>query len=248
MNRTALELPRIFLLQTHLQPNELHELEDQIGAALTYDVDEAEIVLGRIFRRERALFELRRIKLETEPVGQSEVSISKRRKVSGESSVTVGDERHESTVQVLKLSWLKDSLSAGKVLPTFNYLLYEGRRVSSTATRATTKPQQIQPQLPPSSISRRQRPALIHQTTSEEDLPLPLIPSFLTTTFSCQRPTPVDSPNAGFAERLKDIRTIRLLNGDQVGVRAYSTSIATIAAYPFLLQSAKGKRCFSAIA
>lgn len=86
------------------------------------------------------------------------------------------------------------------------------------------------------------RPALLQETTSEHDAAtrLPDLPEFLTTTYSCQRPTPLHSPNEGFIEVLKKIRKIRTLLGDSVGVRAYSTAIAILAAYPFALESPAG--------
>ncbi|KAM0280290.1 hypothetical protein ACHAQH_004126 [Verticillium albo-atrum] len=66
---------------------------------------------------------------------------------------------------------------------------------------------------------------------------MPPIPAFLRTTYSCQRPTPINPPNNAFVEALKEIRTTRKLLGDEIGVRAYSTSIATVAAYPYLIST-----------
>lgn len=82
---------------------------------------------------------------------------------------------------------------------------------------------------------------LLHQTTSEHDDPLtlPPIPAYLHTTYSCERPTPLTSPNDPFICELKKMKTARLLTGDEIGVRAYSTSIATLAAYPHTLTSAQ---------
>jgi DNA polymerase IV len=53
--------------------------------------------------------------------------------------------------------------------------------------------------------------------------------------YACQRYTPANSPNSAFLEQLKKIRTARTLIDDAIGVRAYSTIIASIAAYPFKL-------------
>jgi DNA polymerase IV len=53
--------------------------------------------------------------------------------------------------------------------------------------------------------------------------------------YACQRFTPADGPNEDFLEQLKQIRTARTLIDDEIGVRAYSTIIASIAAYPFKL-------------
>jgi DNA polymerase IV len=96
----------------------------------------------------------------------------------------------------------------------------------------------------PSGRKRAEPPTLYRETTSEHDVPLPPIPDFLHTTYSCQRPSPVNPPNAAFIKELKAVRKLRLLQGDQVGVRAYSTSIASLAAYPFLIQRPQGKLVF----
>ncbi|KPM38108.1 hypothetical protein AK830_g8452 [Neonectria ditissima] len=268
----ALDLPPIFLLSTHLPPRELHELEERVGS-LTYDINEAEIVVGNISRRERAMFELRRAKLATVPLEPPSASIEdtddipspKRRKISAQT------EYSGSRVKVVKLAWLKESLEQGKVLPVDLYLLYEaakpspdpGPRLASRLAKTSSPSKilgkaaldQLNQPAASSSPSRtgnkrrsdtrstlphsQQPPSLIHQTTSEHDIALPLIPDFLTTTHSCQRPTPVNPPNDDFIGTLKQVRTIRLLRGDQVGVRAYSTSIATVAAYPYLLKTSQ---------
>jgi DNA polymerase IV len=51
--------------------------------------------------------------------------------------------------------------------------------------------------------------------------------------YACQRFTPANGPNEDFLEQLKKIRTARTLIDDKIGVRAYSTIIASIAAYPY---------------
>ncbi|OAK97025.1 Nucleotidyltransferase [Phaeosphaeriaceae sp. SRC1lsM3a] len=53
--------------------------------------------------------------------------------------------------------------------------------------------------------------------------------------YACQRFTPADGPNEDFLEQLRKIRTARTLIDDEIGVRAYSTIIASIAAYPHKL-------------
>lgn len=263
----ALEFPPIFLLPAHLQPEQLLELEEQIPS-LTYDIHEAEIILGSVSKPGRARFELRRAKLDTEPVehriceqdeGGDEPS-HKRRKLDTENSGTKFlDTENRKTVKVLRLQWLHDSLEEGQVLPLDGYLVYEGiireqatesqtsPKTQSTLERAAAAAASVSPR-----SSRRygpdrherppqpQRPSLLHETTSDHDVRLPAIPEFLHTTYSCQRPTFVNPPNSDFVEELKKVRTLRLLQGDQIGVRAYSTSIATLAAYPYALQNAAG--------
>ncbi|KAL8643039.1 MAG: hypothetical protein Q9228_000335 [Teloschistes exilis] len=87
------------------------------------------------------------------------------------------------------------------------------------------------------------RPHLLHQTTSEHEEStsqhLPPLPEWITQKqiYACQRPTPLTSPNDAFIAQLKKIKLARLLTNDDIGVRAYSTSIASLAAYPYRLQS-----------
>ncbi|KAH7065912.1 hypothetical protein BKA63DRAFT_167429 [Paraphoma chrysanthemicola] len=53
--------------------------------------------------------------------------------------------------------------------------------------------------------------------------------------YACQRFTPANGPNEDFLDQLKKIRTARTLIDDEIGVRAYSTIIGSIAAYPHKL-------------
>ena len=79
---------------------------------------------------------------------------------------------------------------------------------------------------------------LLQQTTSEyegEDSEIPAPPDWVKNhvKYACQRFTPANGPNEDFLDQLKKIRTARTLIDDDIGVRAYSTIIASIAAYPF---------------
>ncbi|KAF4968561.1 hypothetical protein FZEAL_10369 [Fusarium zealandicum] len=278
-----LDLPRIFLLSTHLKADELHKLEDQIPT-LTYDINEAEIVLGSISRRERAMFELRRAKLETTPLEQPKAQGDESQKlyvpvtsehVDADNTpspkrrrVTERPKQDAKTIKVVKLAWLRDSVDQGKTLPVEPYTLYEGTRAvptratpASTTTKdsspatiierairdhkaksANSSPRDRHKRRPDTSTTLSQHPPnLLHQTTSEHDIVLPLVPEYLQTTFSCQRPTVVNPPNEVFIEALTEVRDIRQLHGDEVGVRAYSTAIASLAAYPHLVQNTQGK-------
>jgi DNA polymerase IV len=81
---------------------------------------------------------------------------------------------------------------------------------------------------------------LLQQTTSEfegNDSDIPEAPQWVKkrVKYACQRFTPADGPNEDFIGLLKKIRTARTLINDEIGVRAYSTIIASIAAYPFKL-------------
>ena len=86
---------------------------------------------------------------------------------------------------------------------------------------------------------------LLHQTTSEDnevkDSPLPSMPDWVLQNkiYSCERSTPLNPPNSEFVELLKRIRLARELTLDQIGVRAYSTSIASLAAYPYPLHKSR---------
>lgn len=59
-------LPSTFVLASHLSESELHEVEDLLverGAPLTYDIKEANLVIGNISKEKRAKFELKRGKV-----------------------------------------------------------------------------------------------------------------------------------------------------------------------------------------
>ncbi|KAL9085438.1 MAG: hypothetical protein Q9165_007588 [Trypethelium subeluteriae] len=93
------------------------------------------------------------------------------------------------------------------------------------------------------SQSTTQATQLLHQTTSEHDSggssELPEMPDWVKQhlKYACERSTPPNPPNEAFINELKKIRLARLLTADDIGVRAYSTSIASLAAYPHRLTS-----------
>ncbi|KAK1968263.1 Nucleotidyltransferase [Colletotrichum sublineola] len=279
------DLPLIYILATHLKPEELHDLEGKVSN-LTYDIKEAEIIVGKISKRERALFELRRGQVYTDPTGAADVAglpattPQKRKRALSENDrdSTLGNEDRDrcgsvpllsmeassrahgpgsaNTVKVVKLAWLTDSLAQGKIVPIHGYLIYEGYKKNTPETPVTINGSSIISRTAASGTSQTQSsirlgetgsksptdvhrkiPSLLRQTTSERDLvlKLPPMPSFLGTNFACQRATPVRPPNVAFIDELKKIRTARKLLGDYIGVRAYSTSIATISAYPYVI-------------
>ncbi|MCJ1277239.1 hypothetical protein MMC21_005049 [Puttea exsequens] len=84
---------------------------------------------------------------------------------------------------------------------------------------------------------------LMHQTTSEHDEAvsrnLPSMPDWVREgkIYACERAAPLNCPNEDLTVELKKIRLARVLTLDEIGVRAYSTVIAAIAAYPHRLQS-----------
>ncbi|OTB05266.1 hypothetical protein M426DRAFT_10862 [Hypoxylon sp. CI-4A] len=301
----ALKFPSIYLLPTHLKPDEIPELEDKIPT-LTYDIDEADVILGKVSRKERAKFELRRRNILTEDVQIAPILVPnletqtddpspapKRRKLSssaspkpvwGSTSISVPDEEEsfpndaashksdqtlsstterddKSTIKVVKLAWFLNSLDQGSILPLDEYLIYQGRKIGTSKTKQPLNPDDILKRArqeggdsqhtskasfshPYASTSQHhrtpthaKRPALVQESTSEHERRshMPPIPDYLHTTYSCQRPTPFSSPNDPFIDELDKVRTIRKLEHDAVGVRAYSTSIASLAAYPYLI-------------
>lgn len=81
---------------------------------------------------------------------------------------------------------------------------------------------------------------LLQSTTSEyegSDSDFPVAPDWVKNgvKYACQRFTPANGPNEDFLDQLKKIRTARILIDDEIGVRAYSTIIASIAAYSYKL-------------
>lgn len=56
--------------------------------------------------------------------------------------------------------------------------------------------------------------------------------------YACQRPHPLYCPNQDFVDQLLKIRLSRILQLDEIGIRAYSTAIAAIQAYPYKMFSA----------
>lgn len=93
---------------------------------------------------------------------------------------------------------------------------------------------------------QRTRPThLLHQTTSEHDEAmtsfLPDMPDWVVQgkVYSCERKTPLYASNEDFIRQLKKIRLARTLTLDEIGVRAYSTSIASLSAYPHPIQSTR---------
>ncbi|KAI1126789.1 hypothetical protein F5Y10DRAFT_204951 [Nemania abortiva] len=241
MMATDLAFPTIFLLPAHFEVDELPELESQIPT-LTYDISEAKIVLGKVAKKPRAILELRSRRLLTDEI---QTTPQDGGEVKGN-----GEHADDSVVQVVRLEWFTESLAKGKVLPVDDYLVYQGRKKAPASSQPVPSAEDIlkrareddtgsrpSPQYP--RPARAKRPRLAQESTSEHEraLKLPPLPDYLHKDYSCQRPTPFSSPNCAFIEQLKKMRTLRTLEGDDVGVRAYSTGIAAVAAYPYPLLS-----------
>ena len=93
------------------------------------------------------------------------------------------------------------------------------------------------------ALTHAPRPPKLHRTTTSEfegdSHVLPDPPSWArdNVVYSCLRSTPLIPVNHRFISELLKIKEARLLTLDEIGVRAYSTSIASLSAYPYLLVS-----------
>ena len=83
-------------------------------------------------------------------------------------------------------------------------------------------------------------PPKLHRTTTSEfeaaeDFVLPEPPEWVKKhdIYACRRSTFTNPPNAAFIAELHKIKLARQLTLDEIGERAYATSIASIAAYPY---------------
>ncbi|KAL4925050.1 uncharacterized protein BDV17DRAFT_284257 [Aspergillus undulatus] len=163
----------------------------------------------------------------------------------------------EGVIRVVRLEWFNECVEAQTVIPVDSFVVYRARKIERPATKSdkdTANSQAIldrakqdaafKAPFPPSrdrhggaSSSQRAPPKLYRQTTSEneEAEPLPPTPDWVRNNvlYACMRSAPLNSPNEAFINQLVKIRTIRELNLDEIGVRAYSTAIASIAAYPY---------------
>ncbi|KAF2857289.1 Nucleotidyltransferase [Piedraia hortae CBS 480.64] len=260
------DLPPIYISATHFEEQELHRFEGQLlraGANLTYFVTEAQIVLSKAEKKKRAAYDLRLKGLWTEDFrdpgevrGHNEVNasaISDNKEPPRKRMKRIHD---DSTIAVVKIRWFIDSRKANKVLPIENYIVYRGLRIDRSAASALNPPSS-----PPNDASTileraradvvgsnngltnrrastsKQRPRFNWQV-SGEDIQLP---DWVQDgcRYACQRCSPKDSPNSAFIALLTEIRLVRELTNDAVGVRAYSTSIASLASCPFRISQSK---------
>lgn len=164
--------------------------------------------------------------------------------------------KEEGMIRVVRLDWLAQCVEAQTLLPLDSFVVYHARKIERPATRSDVETANSQAILdrakqdaafkapfPPSTdkhdrvASHRAPPKLYRQTTSEneEAEPLPPPPEWVCdgVMYACMRSSFLNTPNDAFINQLVKIRTIRELNLDEIGVRAYSTAIAAIAAYPY---------------
>lgn len=115
----------------------------------------------------------------------------------------------------------------------------EAATIPSSSASSHSRRRFGHPSTSPTTATKLRPPKLQRTTTSEfESLaahPLPPLPSWATgptASYACCRSTPMSTPNAAFIAQLTKIKEARLLTLDDIGVRAYSTSIASLSAYP----------------
>lgn len=89
-------------------------------------------------------------------------------------------------------------------------------------------------------------PKLLRTMTSEQNSfaenPLPTLPNWASgpnASYACCRSTLMKTANEAFISQLTKIKEARMLTLDDIGVRAYSTSIASVAAYPYPITRAE---------
>ncbi|KAB8259790.1 high-affinity nickel-transport protein-domain-containing protein [Aspergillus pseudonomiae] len=179
---------------------------------------------------------------------------------SDRSSVESSSDKQADTLRVVRLEWLDRCLESKELVPIDPFVVYQARKVERPASRPKVEDPQANDILqrakqdtlskpPPAQSSRFSRrtheapssqhrpPKLYRQTTSEneETAPLPPAPDWVKnhTLYACMRSAPLHPPNERFINQLVKIRTVRELTLDEIGVRAYSTSIASIAAYRY---------------
>ncbi|RHZ67685.1 uncharacterized protein CDV56_100015, partial [Aspergillus thermomutatus] len=181
-------------------------------------------------------------------------------------ATSLEDHEQADVVTVVKLDWLSEVLRTRTLVPMDPFVVYRGRKTTHPAPEASAdktkgilerakQDAMVRPPAgPPTSrfAARRSRephdgpssqghpPKLYRQTTSEHDeaVPLPPPPDWVKNhvMYACMRSAPLHPPNEAFISQLVKIRKVRELTLDEIGVRAYSTSIAALAAYPYQIR------------
>ncbi|KAB8231807.1 high-affinity nickel-transport protein-domain-containing protein [Aspergillus alliaceus] len=178
-----------------------------------------------------------------------------------QANTSISDEQTD-ILRVVRLEWLDKCIETKELVPIEPFMVYQARKVerpatqpSSTYTKGSQASDILQrarqdavfkpPPALPNRFARRHEapssqhhpPKLYRQSTSEneETAPLPPSPDWVknNTLYACMRSAPLHPPNERFINQLIKIRQTRELTLDEIGVRAYSTSIASIAAYPY---------------
>lgn len=242
----VLQFPSIFLLPDQISDEEVTDLKAAVGTC-TDNIDDATVIVGRLSRRERALFELRRrrVLFTTDISNPLRQNAHDSHAASNKASSSAERQHDTNTPQkvsfdnlpIVKIDWLVQSLKQGRVLELNTYLICEVWKISSE-TQATYARQTKASS--PQAVQADSDKALSESRLTE----FSLVSSIATQGYSCQRVTPKTPVNASFVKHLKEIRTLRKVKGDHVGTRAYSTAIAAIAAHTLSLRTRMGK-CFT---
>ncbi|OGM48062.1 terminal deoxynucleotidyl transferase [Aspergillus bombycis] len=182
---------------------------------------------------------------------------------SSVTSAQPSSDKQADILRVVRLEWLDRCLESKELVPLDPFVIYQARKVERPASRpsgteaegsqandilqrakqdtllkpAPAQSSQFSRRSHEAPSSQHRPPKLYRQTTSEneETAPLPPAPDWVKshTLYACMRSAPHHPPNERFINQLVKIRTVRELTLDEIGVRAYSTSIASIAAYPY---------------
>ncbi|KAK1138319.1 hypothetical protein N8T08_002845 [Aspergillus melleus] len=189
---------------------------------------------------------------ESEEDGMEGHRVEKHLQKPGSESTIPSEEKARedpNIIRVVKLAWLDQCIATNTLLAMHPYQIYQARKVPRPAEARPPPP----PTTKPSSILQRARkdpsipshpPPKLHRTTTseaeEDKTSLPPPPDWVLNRlpYACQRRSPLHPPNEPFIHQLLKIRQIRQLTLDEIGVRAYSTSIAAIAAYPYKFRRA----------
>lgn len=160
------------------------------------------------------------------------------------------DNTRDESITYIKLSPTDDKSStttqSGTAQPALPIMRYSPRRFRDSRQnknnsnthphpRATTHPT-----LQRATTSEHELLTTINNSTTTSSLPPP--PPWQNAphplpNYACHRSTPINHTNHAFLTHLFTIKQSRLLTLDEIGVRAYSTAIASISAYPHLISS-----------
>ncbi|ROV91425.1 hypothetical protein VSDG_07211 [Cytospora chrysosperma] len=198
-----------------------HGAQAASDTPLANSSDEASFIVGKISQKSRARFELRKLKLCAEEAAppQDEVPATprvKRRKISHTEHYGLRSDSDTDSVDGLALSG--------------------GETPSKASVKKVTNTRKVV------------RLAWLQDSMSKglvldygdylifEALKAPSTPG-KGPQLDAPRSTFIHPPNEAFIEKLKEVRELRAMTGDGVGVRAYSSAIASLSAYPYKLKS-----------
>lgn len=157
-------------------------------------------------------------------------------RIQGTTSALPGMPRFSSRQSILQRARAEADIAAGQPgASSQSAAPYGERRFNDQGRNRTNQPVDR----PSQSQLLMQHNTSSYEGTSETEIPPP--PEWVKKgiKYACQRVTPADSPNKAFIAELEKIKLARLLTADEIGVRAYSTSIASLRAYPYKISAGK---------